>query len=246
MGLFHSVFVTSFLDQKKTLRELLEESRDRADFYVLLFLATFISTVGLLVGNSAVIIGGMLIAPMLYPILGFSMGIVTASPLAIGRSVKLLARSTVLVICLSTATAFLFGSEVVNDEIILRITPDLNLFLIAFAAGVAVSYSWVKQNLSAALPGIAVAVALLPPLSTVGIGIALWNKEIISGSLTLFLINIIATVLGAIVIFSLFGFSRLQKEEEKKIIEEVFEQKIHREAVKEAEAELAKKVHWLF
>jgi len=240
-NIFSHVFVTSFLDQKKTLQELLEESRDRADFYILLMLATFIATLGLLSNNVAVIIGGMLIAPILFPILGLAMGIVTSSGLAIGRSFKILIRSVGLVLGFSIITAFLFGAPTdVGEQILLRIEPDLNLFLIAFAAGLAVSYSWVKQNLSAALPGIAVAVALVPPLATVGIGLALWDRLIIAGALNLFLVNIIATVLGSVIIFSLFGFSRLQKEEEQKIIEEEFESHIHKEAVDEAVKELAK------
>ncbi|OHA59969.1 MAG: hypothetical protein A2589_03655 [Candidatus Vogelbacteria bacterium RIFOXYD1_FULL_46_19] len=231
--MFQSVFVANFLDQTKTLRELLEESRERTDFYILLTLATFIATLGLLINDSIVILGGMLIAPILFPILGISMGIVTASPLALGRSLKVLVRSMGLVLLVSFSTTFLLGDNVVAEPAY-QVAPDLMLFLIALASGVAVSYSWVKQNLSASLPGVAVAVALLTPLATVGVGLALWERAVIASSVSLFLVNLIATVLGSIVIFSLFGFATLQKEEEQKIVEEVLENKIQKEAVAEA------------
>ncbi|HEY4483831.1 MAG TPA: DUF389 domain-containing protein [Candidatus Paceibacterota bacterium] len=235
---FNSVFLTSFLDQKRTLRELLSESRERADFYVFLALATFISTLGLLINSLEAIIGGMLIAPILFPMLSLSMGIVTASPLALKRSLRILSRSIVVVLLVSTIIAICVGEGELVETIIDKTQPNIFLFLIALMSGFAVSYSWVKQGLSSALPGIAQAVSLVPPLATVGIGIAFWNFEVIAGALMLFLVNCLATIIGSLTIFSLFGFSRLQREEEEKIVEEVLENKIHAKAVAEANLEL--------
>ncbi len=237
---FNSVFLTSFLDQKRTLRELLSESRERADFYVFLALATFISTLGLLINSLEAIIGGMLIAPILFPMLSLSMGIVTLSPLALMRSIRILLRSIVVVLVVSTLIAFVVGDGVLVETIINKTRPDIFLFLISLMSGLAVSYSWVKQGLSSSLPGIAQAVSLVPPLATVGIGIAFWNIEVIVGALALFLLNCLATVTGSLIVFSLFGFSRLQREEEERIVEEGLENKIHAKAVEEASLEFKK------
>ncbi len=231
---FNSLFSTSFLDQKKTIGELLKESRERADFYILLSFSTFISTLGLLTDSIEVIIGGMLIAPMLFPILSVSMGIVTASSLALVRALTILMRSVIVVFLIATFTTFLMGDGTLGREIMVRTDPNLFHFLIALVSGLAVAYAWVKQNLSATLPGIALAVSLVPPLATVGVGVAFLDRGVIAGSMSVFLVNCLATILGSLVIFSLFGFSRLQREEEEKIVEEVLEGRIQAKAVEEA------------
>lgn len=238
---FNSLFSTSFLDQKKTIGELLKESRERADFYILLSFATFISTLGLLTDSIEVVIGGMLIAPMLFPILSVSMGIVTASSLALVRALTILMRSVVVVFLIAVVTTFLMGGDTnLGREIMVRTEPNLFHFLIALVSGLAVAYAWVKQNLSATLPGIALAVSLVPPLATVGVGVAFLNRQVIAGSMSVFLINCLATILGSLVIFSLFGFSRLQREEEEKIVEEVLEGRIQARAVAEGQETIEK------
>ncbi|MEK7136579.1 MAG: DUF389 domain-containing protein [Patescibacteria group bacterium] len=230
--MFKTFFVASFLEQKKTLIQLLHESQARADFHFLLAIATFIATLGLITDNAGITIGGILITPILFPLLSLAMGVVTSSPLAIGRALKIIFRSMVLVYIVSLATAFLFSSNVAGDEILLRIRPDLIMFLISLASGLAVAYAWVKQDLSATLPGVAVSVSLLPPLCAVGIGTVMMNRVVVAGGLTLFLIDLLAIVIGAIIAFALFGFSRLQKEEEEKIVEEQMEEKVQAKARK--------------
>ncbi|MDQ5957783.1 MAG: hypothetical protein QG665_109 [Patescibacteria group bacterium] len=227
-------FVASFLEQQKTLTQLLHESHAKADFYFLLALASFITTLGLITDDAGVTVGGIFIAPLLFPLLSLAMGIVTTSALAIGRASKIILKSGTVIFVVSLITAFMFSNNVVGSEILLRIRPDLIMFLIAFASGVAVAYSWVKQDLSATLPGVAVSVSLLPPLSAAAIGVVMLNRVIISGGLTMFVINLFATIIGAIIVFSLYGFSRLQREEEEKIAEEKYEEKIQHQAIVQA------------
>ena len=232
--MFKTFFVASFLEQEKTLAELLHESHARADFYFLLALASFIATLGLVTDNAGVTVGGVLITPILFPLLSLSMGVVTGSGLAIGRSLKIIARAVGLIFIVALITAFFFAGEAIGNEILLRIRPDLIFLLISFASGVAVAYSWVKQELSATLPGVAVSVTLLPPLCAVGIGAVLLNRVVVSGALTLFLVDLLATIIGAIVVFALFGFARLQREEEQKLVEEKYEEKIQIKAIRDA------------
>ncbi len=231
-----SVFVTSYADQEKTLKSLLKESRERADFFLMIALASFITTAGLLLDSTVIIIGGMLVAPILFPFLGLSMGIVTSSRLAISRSLKTAIRAVGLTFLVSVVTAFLLPAES-SLELISANQPSLIFFLVSLVAGLAVSFSWVKQELSATLPGVAVAVAVLPPLCAVGIGLVMFDGGVMAGSLTLFLINLLGIVLGAMLVFSLFGFSHLQKEEEDRIKEEKNVAQIQKEAIKTAISE---------
>ncbi len=232
--MFKTFFVASFIEQQKTLSQLLHESHARADYYFLLALASFIATLGLITNNASITVGGVLITPILFPLLSLAMGVVTSSPRAMGRGIKIILRSVTMVFLVSLLTAFVFASDEVGEEILSRIQPDLIFFIISFVSGVAVAYSWVKQDLSATLPGVAVSVSLLPPLCAVGIGTVMTDRLIVSGALTLFLVDLCATVIGAIIVFSLFGFSSLRKEEEEKIIEEKDEEKVQAHALRDA------------
>ena len=228
----NSVFISHVFEKKKSLEQLIEESKADSDFYLFLSISAIISTLGLLANNSVVVIGGMLVAPLLYPILFLSMATATSSRDGIVRAVNILGKSIILVAAISIVTSFLFHSGEITSEILLRTKPDLIAFLIAFFAGIAASFGWVKNSgVSSSLAGIAVSVSLVPPLATFGIGVASLDKLIVSGAITLFIINLLGIVLAGIIIFALFGFSNLQATEEKKIKEEKVEEVIRKKAV---------------
>ncbi len=228
-----SIFTISFPEQEEALKTLLKESRERNGFYLLLGIATFVVTLGLLVNSLEAVIGAALVAPLLYPILSLALAVVTSSRLSLHRSLKLLGKASALVIIVSAATAFLFGAFTNSSAIILATVPSLPVFLIAFASGLAVAYAWVKQEISAALPGVAMSVSILPPLAGVGAGLVLLSYDLVSQSILLLIINWLGMTGAAIIVFSLFGFSPLQGEEEEKIVEEVEEMKIQQQAITE-------------
>ena len=228
-----SIFTVSFPEQEEALKTLLKESRERNGFYLLLGIATFVVTLGLLVNSLEAVIGGALVAPLLYPILSLALAVVTSSRLSLRRSLKLLGKASALVVAVSAATAFLFGAFTNSSAIILATVPSLPVFLIAFASGLAVAYAWVKQEISAALPGVAMSVSILPPLAGVGAGLVLLSYDLVSQSILLLIINWLGMTGAAIIVFSLFGFSPLQGEEEEKIVEETEEMKIQQQAIAE-------------
>lgn len=232
-----AVFTSNVFEQKKTLEELIEESKADGGFYLLLVVSSVITTLGLLIDNQIVVIGGMLVAPLLHPILFLSMAITTSSKEGISRALKTIGKSILLVFAISLLTAFLFHADYVTGEILDRTSPNLPLFLVAFFAGVAGAFGWARHELSATIAGIAVSVSLIPPLATVGVGVALLSRSVIAGSLTLFLINLFGIVLAGIVVFLLYGFSQLQKEEEDIIREEKAEEEIRERAVAEGKVE---------
>ncbi len=214
------VLWASFFQRRKTIETLTEESRANANFYIFLSFSAFISALGLLLDNPIVIVGAMLIAPILFPILSFGMGIVTSSRDAIMRSLKILWRAILVVFGVSFVTAFVVNEREVTEQLLLSSTPNFLFFLVAFFSGGIASFSWVKQNAPNILPGVAITVSLLPPLSAVGISVSLFSRDLFAGGLLLFVINLLGIVLSSIVIFSLFGFSRDQDIQEEEIEEE--------------------------
>ena len=233
-----SFFLTNFFEQKRTIQSLLSESKAESTFYVFLSVAAFITTLGLLMDSVLILIGGMFVAPLLFPILSLGMGIATSSSQAITRAVRIILKSAIIVSIVSFATAFILGSGgTTTNQMLLASSPNLLLFLAAFAAGIIAAFAWIKENITTKLPGIAVTVTLLPPLSVIGISISLFSRELFAGSLALFIINLLGIIVGSTIIFALFGFSGLQKVEEERIEEEKKEAIVHKEARREAKVE---------
>lgn len=218
------VLFASFFEKRRSVEHLIEESRADGDYFLFLTFAAFITTLGLLLDNPVVIVGAMLVAPLLYPILALGMGVVTASREAIGRSLKNLGKSILLVVIVSAVTAFLINQDSVGEQLTLVSSPNFLFFLIAFFSGIVAAFSWAKQHVSETLPGVAITVSILPPLSAIGIAMTLGVRDIFSGSALLFLINFLGIVLASVVIFSLFGFSYLGRFQDEKIEEEVKEE----------------------
>jgi len=214
------VFSSSFFQQKKTIELLIKESRADGDFYLFLSFSSFIATLGLLLNNPIVIVGAMLVAPILVPILALGMGIVTASKGALRRSIIILIKSIVTVVLISFVTAFLLNQRETTEQLFLASKVNFIFFLVAFFSGIVASFSWIKQNVSLSLPGVAITVSLIPPLASVGIALSMFSREIFSGSLLLFLINLLGIVVASTVMFSLFGFARMQEVEDKEIEKE--------------------------
>jgi uncharacterized hydrophobic protein (TIGR00271 family) len=218
--MFKPVLFTNFFEQRKTIETLIEESRADANFYLLLSFATLITTLGLLINNALVIVGGILVAPFLFPVLSLGMGIATSSAEAIKRAFGIILRAIITVVLISFVTAFLINEQGATEQIYLASSPNFLFFFIAFSAGIIAAYSWVKQNLSTTMPSVSITVSLLPPLASIGIAFSLLSRDILSGSLMLFLLNLIGIVLASTIVFSLFGFLELQQWQEKKIQEE--------------------------
>jgi len=200
-------------DKVLSIKDLIDDSTPRPSFFFLVVLSALMAVCGLLINNSAIIIASMLIAPILSPILSLALGIVIADGKLISRSFFTLLKSSGYAIGLSALATWLLWNFTsssnfmieLNSEILERIEPSIVYLLIAIIAGVATAFARVKPDLSDALPGTAIAVALVPPLATVGIGIATLNMSVVSGALAMFLLNAVGIVLAAMVMFSLMN-----------------------------------------
>lgn len=191
---------------------LITHSTPRQDFFLLVILSVLMATTGLLQNSVAVIIGSMLIAPVLYPILGIAMGIVMADAKLIFRSLGTLSKSFIvgiaaaIIVTIFTATPGAAVPFEVTPEIMLRAQPSLADAFIAIVAGMAASFALVKPQLSETLPGVVISVALVPPLATFGIGLALQDIVIASNAFILFNINILGILFAAVIVFSIMNF----------------------------------------
>lgn len=205
------------LDRKRR-KEIIDNIRMAAspgfDYFFFVVLSGAIATLGLINDSPAVIIGAMVVAPLMSPILGVGLGSITADARLARDSASALVRGAVIAVLLAALLTlsniylpFVPSLAEIPGEILSRTQPTPNDLIIALAGGLAAAYALSQPHLSAALPGVAIATALMPPLSVIGIGIALGRWDIAGGATLLFLTNAVTIAFAAMLVFFLEGFS---------------------------------------
>ncbi len=187
----------------------------------MLLCATVIVAVGLMIGNTAVVIGGMLVSPLLAPVLSLALGMAMGDKSVMFRSLWIILITSVFVFVISWLMSLFMSFESVNIEIVSRIEPSLAYLVVALFAGIAGSFSYIKPKLNAILPGVAIAIAVLPPLSVSALGLSLGDTDILFGALSLYLVNLVGIVLAALVVFATFGFYPLRRRAEMEVRKEM-------------------------
>ncbi|WP_299442715.1 DUF389 domain-containing protein [uncultured Aquimarina sp.] len=177
----------------------------------ILICSIFIASIGLNANSIPVVIGAMLISPLMGPILGIGMSIAVND---IDTLRKSLVNFTVMVV-LSILTAwlffFLFPLKVESSELLARTKPDIRDVLIAFFGGLALIIARTKKGtIASVIFGVAIATALMPPLCTVGFGLAIGNYEYALGAMFLFTINTIFIALATFIVLKLLRFPMLR------------------------------------
>ncbi len=219
-------------DKDVAVERLIKGSTPSQDFFLMVILSILTATFGLLLDNNAIIIGSMLIAPILYPILSLSLGISMLDPKLILRSVFTILKSVSFGAITAAAASLHFGPQFpdITPEIAARIHASSPLVIVAIIAGLAASFALVKPQLSETLPGIAISVALIPPIAVLGIGIARFDWTIVGGSLFLFFVNALGIILASTTTFYLMHFSVERREAKVTVAKE--DKRIEREKVK--------------
>jgi uncharacterized hydrophobic protein (TIGR00271 family) len=192
--------------------KLREASRPGFDFFLMVVLSCTIATLGLLTNSAAVIIGAMLVAPLMSPIIGIGLASISGDGRLMGNAASALLKGSLLAVLVSTlltlgnrALPFIFLQEL-PAEILARTHPSPIDLTIALAGGMAAAFAMAQPHLSAALPGVAIATALMPPLCTVGIGLALGRTDVAGGAGVLFITNAVAIAFAATLVFFTLGF----------------------------------------
>jgi uncharacterized hydrophobic protein (TIGR00271 family) len=181
-------------------------ARPDADFFVMIGLSATIATLGLLLNSAAVIIGAMLVAPLMSAIIGLGLGVVQGDWRLLRLAAGATARGMLLAVAVATLIAWIVPGAAATGEISGRTHPYLYDLGVALASGAAGAYALCRRDVSASLPGVAIAAALVPPLAVMGIGIALWDGGIAGGALLLFLTNLIAISAAGGLVFLALGF----------------------------------------
>jgi len=179
--------------------------------WILIF-SIVIASIGLNVSSSAVVIGAMLIAPLMGPILGVGLSIAINDIHTLKKSLVNLAA----MVALSLVTSFLFFSiplfQDLTPELLARTKPDLRDVLIAIAGGLALIVSLSRRKeMTNTIAGVAIATALMPPMCTAGYGLAIGNSQYFFGAMFLFIINSTYIALATFVILKFLRFRNVKQ-----------------------------------
>src|SRR5690606_12608114 len=194
-------------DQEATKESIVADIAFKGHTSWILICSIFIASVGLNANSTAVVIGAMLISPLMGPILGMGLSLAINDIDNLRRSLK----NFVVMVVLSVFTAFLFfyffPLRDESSELLARTAPDIRDVLIAFFGGLALVIARAKKGTIASVVfGVAIATALMPPLCTVGFGLAIGNFGYATGAMYLFIINTIFIGLATFLVIKLLRF----------------------------------------
>lgn len=207
--------------QKDAVSKLIESSCLNEDFYLMLVLSSIIVSLGLLLNNIIIVIGGMVVTPFLSPILRLALAVVVSEKEVIRGSLFIILKAVGVIVLASIFTSFLVPKHAVDLSLFARIadTDNIYYFYVSLTAGLAAAFAWAKPNLSEILPGVAIGVAILPPLVGIGISLVLWDGALMAGSIRSSIANVLGTLLSATFVFGLLGFYRVRKHLRKEVKE---------------------------
>jgi len=194
-------------EQLEVRQALSQAARPGINYFVLIVLSCIIAALGLLQNSPAVVIGAMLVAPLMSPVLAFSLGMVLGDLRLLRFSFEAIFKGIALALVLAVFIGLLTPTRSITAEMLARAQPTLLDLAVALASGLAGAYAVARKNVSAALPGVAIAAALMPPLVTVGLGLAVGSPHVAGGALLLFITNIAAISLAGSIVFILLGVS---------------------------------------
>ena len=197
----------------KTEKHLERASQPSASFFFLIGVAAAIAALGLVLDNTAIVIGAMVVAPLVTPVFAFALSVLLLRIRQAGRSLLTLFLGTVLAIVVAAVIGhlvLLIEGEAIRatEEILARTKPDLFFFLVALFSGLAGAYAYSRPQIMESITGIAISVAIIPPLAVVGLEIAMRDYTLIGQSFLLYLFNLAGIIFGSIVMFIILGFGK--------------------------------------
>ena len=184
-------------------------------FAVLLFLSTVIASFGVINDSAATVIGAMIIAPLMTPIMGTAAGMVMGNMPRAARSLALVASGVALVIIVSWIIGevnFVVISSSQNSQIAGRISPRTTDLAIALASGIAGAFALSRSDVADSLPGVAISISLVPPLCVVGITLAASDLTAAWGAMLLFLTNFLSIILAGGAVLGFLGLAAASTE----------------------------------
>ena len=217
---FDKIAFLQMTDQGKAniANEILGESYAGKLYWLELVLSSVVATLGLLTNSIPVVIGAMLIAPILAPIKAFSFAVTTGNRHIYFKALKILLLSIVVAVGSSFVITLIVPFADLTTEVMARTSPTIVDLFIALASGIIAILSLGFKKLSESIAWVAMAVALMPPLCVIWVGLQFLNRDVTAGSGLLFLTNLIAIIVVGIIIFYAFGFFPTNKLGQKRSI----------------------------
>jgi uncharacterized hydrophobic protein (TIGR00271 family) len=185
------------LERGDILRQSAESSALSLDYMVLIVIAAMIASLGLLLNSGAVIIGAMLIAPLMQPLLAIGGGLTAAEFRIVWRGVITLAVGMLTTLALAFLIGLLNAGSSITPEMLGRGSPSLPDVFVALASGLIAAYGMARKDIPSAVAGVAIAAALIPPWCTVGLALALGDMQLARGAALLFAVNILSIIFAA-------------------------------------------------
>ncbi|WP_054696909.1 TIGR00341 family protein [Syntrophomonas palmitatica] len=200
-------------ERSEIYRHICSLSRPTPSFYLMVCLSTVIATYGLLANSTAVVIGAMLVAPLMGPIFGIALGLSNGDNRLLRYSLVSELLGILIAVLLATIIGLVPLRPGFESEILSRTQPTIYDVIIALVSGLAGAFSMVDKRIGAALPGVAIATALVPPLSACGLCISIADWDLAGGAFMLFLINLLAIEFAAALVFVLSGLVDLKRKD---------------------------------
>jgi len=208
-GLFRNITES---EKNSAIESIIQHATPRQDFFLMLVLSISMASFGIMLNSVVILIGSMLIAPLLYPLLSLALGVITTDEKLISRSFYTFLKSVALALMAGFVIGFLLSSASSTDTVFfssltVKSGASMMYALVAAIAGFAAAFAITKPHLNETLPGVAISVALVPPLAEAGIGLAMFDWSVFSNAILLLLVNVIGVVFSAMIVFSLMRFS---------------------------------------
>ncbi|MGI6549335.1 MAG: TIGR00341 family protein [Syntrophomonadales bacterium] len=195
-------------EQRRVIyQKITDLSSPSPSFHLMVCLSTIIAAFGLLSNSVAVVIGAMLVAPLMGPIFGIALSLSTGNSSLLRRALV----AEIIGIMMAVGLSYIIGLVPIRpdfgSEILARTQPTIYDIIVALASGLAGAYALVDEKISPALPGVAIATAIVPPLATVGLNLATGQWSMAGGAASLFLVNFLCIEFAAAVVFVVSGLT---------------------------------------
>lgn len=209
----HLPFFTHALEEdfKDLFLLLKDNARIRPDYLMLMVLSSLVAGLGLFLNNAAVIIGAMVLAPLMAPMISLSMAVLRSDAQLMRDSALCIAVGTLLALLASALVALVVPIQQMTPEIAARLHPSLLDLGVAIGSGVAGAYAHARESVMKSLPGVAIAVALVPPLCVAGIGLGWMDWQVIGGAMLLFITNLVGITLAGLLTFLVLGYAPVRR-----------------------------------
>jgi len=204
-------------DYADLYEKLQSGSRWNIDFILMLSLAAGIATLGLLQSSPAVVIGSMLLAPLMTPMIGMGLALNQGNARLAYTCFRSISRGFLAGLAISALVGYITPGSDLTPEIVARTEPNILDMLIAVFSGMAAAYALARPSLAGTIAGVAIATALVPPTCATGICFAYGQYHSAIGAALLLVANVLAIILAAAVTFRAMGLNATRTQEMRRL-----------------------------